>query len=89
MLMFHSTDRRMGRIVAGMVLAGVFLFAIALVAQADPPEPTGACCLGRGVVLYAVTQADCQVNDSGYIWIQGNFDPTADVTPCDLMPGGD
>ena len=82
------------RSVTVVATAAVFLAGIALVSAKppapDPPAPTGACCRGPKLgVLYDITQYDCQVLASSYIWIRGNFDPTDDETPCDLLPGGD
>lgn len=55
---------------------------------ADPGEPTGAYCMGPAGVIFDITEADAR-DIGGGIWIQGDFLPTDDVSPCDLLPGGD
>lgn len=62
----------------------------AYAADPSPPIPTGVCCLGPKVApLFDVTQEHCQTLADTYVWILGDFDETSDVTPCDLLPGGD
>lgn len=87
--------RRRRRKVFGISLVGLVLCGLALVSHADPPDgpPPGAkgvCCLGGGVVpAFQVTRDECLAISESAIWIQGNFKPTDDECPCDILPGGD
>lgn len=63
-------------------------------------DPVGVGCLGEGAVVFNITWADFQdqyapdedgdgAPDYFLLWIQGQFNPTSDKTPCDLVNGGD
>ena len=82
-------------------LEGILAVTLALVLMAlpastvtavdDPPPPVGslgACCLGEGLVQ-KLTYAECMTVNPDGIWILGDYDPTQDRSPCDLLPGGD
>lgn len=87
-----ADDVRAHRVIAGIVGLGILILGV-MAAHGDPPPPpvgaTGACCSGLGEVAYAVTQAECTEISASAIWVRGEFDPTDDETPCDLLPGGD
>lgn len=85
---------RSERAIALAVCLGIMMLAAAVVrGDGPPPAPTGVCCLGGGMApIFDITEADCRLQaDPGSTlpWIEGDFDPTTDKTPCDMLPGGD
>ena len=84
-------------LILGAAVAGIALFVAKAVADNPPPstpgpsaprpDDVGACCMGPvdGVNL-DTTRAEC---DGLGIFVKGVFSPTDEVSPCNLLPGGD
>lgn len=82
-----------------LIIMGLTFFASAR-AFAPPvsSEPLGAGCLGgenQQTVYFAadgtvgITEREFYDTYRGGIWLQGEFDPTAESGPCNILPGGD